>query len=392
MKIAIFTNNYLPNPYGVSTSIESFREELESRGHTVYVFASKFKDFLDENSKVFRYPALDLKFKNIRFPIPIPFSFKINKILKNLEIDVIHSQHPNLLGWQAKRWAKKKNVPLIFTWHTLYDQYAHFAPFFIPKGVASWWAIQNAVKFANKSDQVIVPTPSVGKIIRKWGVKNSNIIAIPTGVDEKNFQNPDKESLRKSLGIGQDKIVVLLHSRLTEEKNILFVFDCMQKVLKRNPEAFFVISGNGNLVELLKNKAKTGKIEKQIFFLHPQKREELKNIYALGDIFVYGSKSETQGTVITEAMYMGLPIVAVSATGVKDLVANQVTGLLVEEDSDLFANAIERLIKDKILREKLSENASRIAKQNYTAESCGQKMLEIYEEVIKSKKNNHHLS
>ncbi|EKD67082.1 MAG: glycosyltransferase, partial [uncultured bacterium] len=133
MRIAIFTNNYLPNPYGVAGSVESFRRELERLGHTVYVFAPKAEGFIDENKNVFRYPAIDLKFKNIRFPIPIPYSLRINKILKNLEIDIVHSQHPNLLGWEARRWAKKKKIPLVFTWHTLYDQYAHFAPFFIPK-------------------------------------------------------------------------------------------------------------------------------------------------------------------------------------------------------------------------------------------------------------------
>ncbi|KKQ11412.1 MAG: Glycosyl transferase group 1 [Candidatus Moranbacteria bacterium GW2011_GWE1_36_7] len=170
MKIAIFTNNYLPNPFGVSMSIESFRKEFKKLGHSVYIFAPDFKGYVDEDksaclgsSRVFRYPALDLKFKNVRFPIAFPYSYRVDRILEKLEIDVIHSQHPNLLGWQARRWAKKKNVPLVFTWHTLYDQYAHFAPF-IPSKLAAWWTIKNAVGFANNADQIVTPTPSVTKM------------------------------------------------------------------------------------------------------------------------------------------------------------------------------------------------------------------------------------
>ncbi|MDD5463568.1 MAG: glycosyltransferase [Candidatus Moranbacteria bacterium] len=239
MQIAIFTNNYLPNPFGVSMSIESFRKEFEKLGHTVYIFAPEFKGYVDENQnacpsdrRVFRYPALDLRFKNIRFPIAIPYSYRIDRILENLEIDVIHSQHPNLLGWQAKRWAKKKNVPLIFTWHTLYDQYAHFAPF-IPRKLAAWWTIKNAVGYANSCDQIIVPTKSVKKIITDWGVRNENIQAVATGVEESFFENTNRLGMRKKFGIKDGEVALLLLSRLTAEKNVEFLVRAVIDILKK---------------------------------------------------------------------------------------------------------------------------------------------------------------
>ena len=107
MNIAIFTNNYLPNPYGVTQSIESFRREFKKQGHAVFIFAPHYKNYKDENPRVFRYPALDISYK-IKFPLAIPYSKKMDKILENLKIDIIHSQHPNLLGIAAMKWAKKK--------------------------------------------------------------------------------------------------------------------------------------------------------------------------------------------------------------------------------------------------------------------------------------------
>lgn len=166
MKIGIFTNNYLPNPYGVSSSVESFRKEFERMGHEAFVFAPKWKGYRDKNPRVFRYPAIETSIK-IKFPLAIPYSLKIHKILKDLNLDIIHSQHPNLLGGAAARWACKYNIPLVFTWHTLYDQYTHFVPF-VPKKIAMRWVIRNAVKYANRADAVVTPTPSVIDIIRGW--------------------------------------------------------------------------------------------------------------------------------------------------------------------------------------------------------------------------------
>lgn len=382
MNIAIFTNNYLPNPYGVSMSIESFRRELEKNGHTVYVFAPEFKGFVDENKNVFRYPAIDFTFRGVRYPVAIPFSYNLSRILKKLEIDVVHAQHPNLLGWQAKRWAKKKKVPLIFTWHTLYDQYAHFAPF-IPSKVASWWSIANAVNFANKSEQVIVPTPAVKNIIQNWGVTNKNITAIASGVDEGLYQNLDRTEIRKKYQITDDETLLFLVSRLTNEKNVHFLFDAIIPALKQNSKVKFLVVGGGSERESLEKQAEENGLEKQIFFAGIIPATNIKNYYAAGDIFVHASKSETQGMILTEALYMGLPTVAVRASGASDLVGNFVTGVLVEEDKEKFAAAVEKLIADKDLREKYSLNAKRIARENYTASICTQKLLAVYQGAIK---------
>jgi glycosyltransferase involved in cell wall biosynthesis len=380
MRIAIFTNNYLPNPYGVSMSIESFRSEFEKRGHTVYIFAPQTKGYVDKNPNVFRFSSFDINYK-ISFPLAIPFSQRIDKILEKLEIDIIHSQHPNLLGNAAKKWAKKKNVPLVFTWHTLYDKYMNFVPL-IPNAWAAKWAIRNAVRYANKCDQVIVPTKSIKQIIESWGVTNKNILDIPSGVNEKEFENLQGAEVRKKYNIAENETLAFIIGRLTAEKNVDFLMRAMSIALKQKPELKFMISGEGYAVEFMQKIAKENKVENQVIFTGLIPHAEIKNYFAAADFFVYASKSETQGMILTEAQYMGLPIVAVNATGAKDIIQNDETGFLTSENEKEFSDAVIKLSENAELRKKFSENAKKIAKENYTASVCAEKMLAVYKKLL----------
>jgi glycosyltransferase involved in cell wall biosynthesis len=384
MKIGIFTNNYLPNPYGVSSSVESFRKEFERMGHEAFVFAPKWKGYRDKNPRVFRYPAIETSIK-IKFPLAIPYSLKIHKILKDLNLDIIHSQHPNLLGGAAARWACKYNIPLVFTWHTLYDQYTHFVPF-VPKKIAMRWVIRNAVKYANRADAVVTPTPSVIDIIRGWGVTNKNIYSVPTGVEEKQFENPDRESVRRKYNIADNEVLLFVMTRLTAEKNVDFLLEAAIPILQGNKLAKFMICGDGNLKNILEEKVVEAGLGEKVIFVGIVSGAEKKNYYAAGDIFVYASKSETQGMILTEAMYSGLPIVAVRATGVKDIIESEKTGFLVDENKNEFAGVVQKLIDNENLRVKFSEEAKRVARKKYTSQVCAGKVMEIYERTVENHK------
>jgi 1,2-diacylglycerol 3-alpha-glucosyltransferase len=385
MNIAIFTNNYLPNPYGVATSIESFRKQFEKKGHTVFIFAPENDDYEDENPNVFRYPSLDIKYR-IKFPIPIPYSSQIDKKIEELNIDIIHSQHPNLLGDAALRWAKKKNIPLVFTWHTLYNKYTHYIPL-IPEGISSKLAIKNAVEYANKANKIIIPTASIKKIIEKWGVKNKEIIDIPTGVEMSCFENADGEKIRNKLGVTKDQKLIMSISRFTEEKNVMFLLQAIIKVLKSDLNTVFVFGGEGYLKEEMQEVVEKEKLNNRIIFTGIIKKDDIKNYFQAADIFVYASKSETQGTIITEAMCSALPIVAVDATGVQSLIDNKKTGILIPENEDKFAKAIIGLIGDDKLAETLSKNAKLVANEKYTSEICANEMLKAYKETIETFNN-----
>jgi 1,2-diacylglycerol 3-alpha-glucosyltransferase len=380
MRIAIFTNNYLPNPYGVSGSVESFRKEFEKNGHEVFVFAPEWKGYQDKNPKVFRFPAFETNIK-IRFPIAVPYSRKISKVLENLNIDIIHSQHPNLLGGAAMRFARKYNIPLVFTWHTLYDQYTHFVPF-LPRRFSAWLAIRNAMSYANKCSAVVVPTLSVGEIIKSWGVTNENITAIPTGVEEDQFANPNREGVREKYDVKKDEILLFVMTRLTAEKNMDFLVEAAMEILKNNKNTKLMICGDGNLKSILEKKVTDAALQAKVIFVGIVSEDEKKNYYAAGDIFVYASKSETQGMVLTEAMYSGLPIVAVRATGVKDIVEDGRTGYLVDENIEEFGKAVQKLIDDTDIHMRFGEEAKKLAIEKYTSSVCARKMLEVYERAI----------
>ncbi|MCX6765511.1 MAG: glycosyltransferase [Candidatus Moranbacteria bacterium] len=387
MKIGIFTNNYLPNPYGVANSIESFRRQFEKLGHTVYIFAPRTKGYTDQNPNVFRYPSIDIKYK-ISFPLAIPYSRRISKILEKLDLDIIHSQHPTLLGKTAMKWARRKKIPLVLTWHTLHEHYVHFAPL-VPKKLAIWWINRKAVKYANRCDAVVTPTESVKKIIQDLGVINENIIPIPTGVEEEFYQNTNRNLIRKKYNISDDEILLLLVSRLTAEKNIEFLFRAIIRVLKLANNSKFLVAGEGHLVPKLKSMVKDNDMKNRVIFVGVVDKKEIKNYYAAADIFVYASKSETQGMIISEAMYAGLPIVAVNATGSKDLVEDSVNGFLVPEDENKFAEAVSKLVGNAELRRKFGENSAGIAREKYTDKVCAQRMLEIYAAALKHKKKPH---
>jgi len=381
MRIGIFTNNYLPNPYGVTGSIESFRKEFEKKGHTVYIFAPFWRGYTDKNPNVFRYPSISTNIK-VKFPLPIPYSRKMDNIIRNLDLDIIHSQHPNFLGVVAMKWARKKKIPLVFTWHTLYDRYTDFVPF-VPSKLAAKWIIKKAVEYADKVDQVIVPTDSVKEIIQNWGIGNKNIQTIPSGIESDAYQDSNREKIRKNLQIKDDEILLLTVSRMTSEKNIEFLFNSVIGVLKKNKKVKFICVGGGYFAGGMKELVEKEGVSDRVFFTGEIGRDHVKDHYAAADMFVYASKSETQGMIISEAMYMHLPIVAVRATGVRDLVENNVNGFLVSENEEDFIEAIERLISDKELRDNFSQKSGEIAREKYISAKCADRLLAAYESLVK---------
>lgn len=384
MKIAIFTNNYLPNPYGVSTSVEGFRKSLTEKGHTVYVFAPSWsgEDF-DDSPNVFRYPAFKAPTK-IDFSLVVPYSSSIDEKIEKLDFDIIHAQHPNLLGATAKRYARRKDVPIVFTWHSLYDRYAHYLPF-VPEKISAHLALRNAADFANDCDHVIIPTDSVIDEIKGAGLEHDDISVVSSGVDEELFANPERTKFRERFGYDDNQIVLVTISRLTEEKNVIFLAEQISTVLKKNAHVQFLCVGEGDQKDNMEEIFRAAGVLSQVQFPGKAKREEVKDCLAVGDIFVYASTSETQGTIITECMYSGRPLVAVYSHGVKSLLIDHGTGIASEE-SDQFSKHVQELIDSPELRRQYGDNAKKIAKDQYTIDVCSDRLLKVYNEVISKKR------
>ncbi len=381
MRIAIFTNNYLPNPYGVSTSVEGFRHALSAMGHTVYIFAPQWGDEVIEGEEnIYRYPSVKVPTK-IEASMVVPYSSKMNKIITELDFDIIHAQHPNLLGTVASKWALKKDVPLVFTWHSLYDRYAHYISF-VPEKLSGKWAMKNAAGFAMDCDEIIIPTASIAKIIKSAGVEHNRISVVSSGVDENFFANPNGKKIREKYNIADDCVVLGTLSRLTEEKNIIFLTETIAEILQKNTNIIFVCAGEGDLKDEIKEIFKDKDVSRQVIFTGKVAREDVKHYLDANDIFVYASTSETQGTIVTENMYTGKSIVAVGENGVGDLIEDGVNGISVPEEKDIFIKGIQKLIDDRQLQKKIGRNAYKIAREKYTTTVCTKNLVDVYQKAI----------
>jgi len=381
MRIAIFTNNYLPNPYGVSTSVEGFRQVLISMGHIVYIFAPQWGDEVNKSEKyIYRYPSIKIPTK-IEASMVVPYSSKIDNIIEELDFDIIHAQHPNLLGTVASKWALKKDVPLVFTWHSLYDRYAHYISF-VPEKLSGKWAMKNAAGFAMDCDEVIIPTASIAKIIKDAGVEHNRISVVSSGVDEGLFANPDGRKIKNKYSITNDKVVLGTVSRLTEEKNVIFLANAVAEILQKNKNVIFICGGEGDLQDEMEEIFANKKVDTRVVFAGKVARENVKHYLDANDIFVYASTSETQGTIVTENMYVGKPIVAVGEGGVGDLIDDGNNGILVSEEKKIFVHSIQKLIDSENLRKEMGENAQRIAREKYTTIVCTKNLLKVYQKVI----------
>lgn len=383
MNIGFFTNIYLPTISGVVTIIENYRKELEKQGHKVYIFAAKKAGYKDDNSKVFRYKSIDLNYK-ISYPLPIVYSWRIGKIIKRLNLDIIHTHHFFICGQIAWYYAKKLNVPLVFTHHTRYEFYTHYVPL-LPEEISKPLALSLCAFFANSCDTIIAPTQDIKNLLLINKVKKP-IIILPSGIDLDRFNKAKREVIRKKYNIiAENKIILLTVSRLAPEKNISFLLKSFKKIVKNNPDVLFMIVGDGPLKKDLEKEAENLGIKEKIIFTDNVSQQEIPFYYKAADVFIFSSFSEVQPTVITEAMATGLPVVAIEAYGVKDVIKNKENGFLVSNNLQEFSQAVLELTNNETLRENISQKAKATAKE-FSVENATKKLVGIYEKLIAEKK------
>lgn len=383
MKIGIFTNNYLPITGGLTTSIVGFKHGLETRGHKVYVFAPRYPGYTDSNPDVYRYPSLNLQYKTA-YPLAVPFSPRLSKLVAGLKLDIIHSQHPYLMGGLAKRLAKKLKLPLVFTNHTRYEEYAHYIPL-LPETFLKWAARTTSTRYANACNAVIAPTEMIKAILIKNGVK-APIEVISSGIDTARFRVAGKPAvraaIRKKYQIHPQAALLLCVDRIAPEKNIEFLIEAFQKIAAARKETCFMLVGDGPSLAGLKNLAQKLGVGGRMIFTGVIDQKNIPDYYASADIFMHSSLTETQGLVTVEAMASALPVVAVEASGVSDLVQNGNSGILTSYSQPEFVAALLSLLDDKARRLELGRNAEKEA-QKYSIGASTEKLLRIYNRVLK---------
>jgi len=391
MHIANFTNTYLPVISGVVRSVRSFRDELAHRGHNVFIFAQEQVDYVDKDPFIFRYSSLSLPY-GVDIPAAIPISPFIDRLIPAIKLDVIHTHHPFLLGNTAATKAQELNLPLIFTFHTQYREYTHYVPFPME-------TIQNFLKstvdrllqdFMRRCQHIIIPSESMREtLVNHYGLKN-NFTVIPTGVDLEAYRNASGEKIRKKRRWEKD-IVMISIGRLAPEKNWPTLLHAAALVIKDIPQFRFVLIGDGPDRKSLEDLAKELGIQKRVTFTGSLPFAETPSYMKAANLFGFASITETQGLATLEAMAAGLPVVAVDASGTRDILKHGQQGYLVENDATALASAIKRLLSNPERMQKFAHAAYKKA-QSFNITKLTDKLLDVYEQAIRDKKKNRYVT
>ena len=355
MRIGIFTDSYKPYTSGVVTSISTFKEELVRQGHQVFIFAPSYPLECEDEEGVYRFYSFQSP-TNPDFSLAIPVLPGLNMLVKKLNLDIIHVHSPFTMGRVGLRYSRRYRIPLVFTYHTLYDQYVHYVP--VAQDLAKEIVTKYSNDFCNHCHHVIVPSTEVEQMLKKYRIRTP-VTVLPTGVPLHKLQQGDPHWLKKNYPIPAENKILLFVGRLTKEKNLEFLIKAFSQVKVRHPQTTLVLTAQGPLEEQLK-KLTTSlgmRLEQDVLFTGALPYETLANVYHSADLFVFSSMTETQGLVLIEAMAAGLPVVAVKAFGVQDMVDHMVNGILTECDQGQFYEAICTLLENQELYHRFQQEA-----------------------------------
>lgn len=329
MNIVMLTNTYTPHVGGVARSVEAFAAEYRRRGHRVLVVAPEFAHQPQDETDVVRIAAIQ-NFNGSDFSAVLPVSGLLTEALDAFRPSLVHAHHPYLLGMTALRVARYRELPLVFTHHTLYEQYTHYVPGNSP--ALRRFVIELGTRYANLCDQVFAPSESIAALLRSRGVRTS-IAVVPTGVDRECFAQGDGAGFRRKMGIPADAFVVGHLGRLAPEKNLAFLAEAVAAFLKTEPSAHFLLVGVGpseaDIRAIFEREGLSARLHVAGILDPPQ----LAAAYHAMDVFAFASRSETQGMVLTEAMAAGMPVVGLDAPGVREVVRDTYNGRLLHEES-----------------------------------------------------------
>lgn len=378
MKIGVFTDSFRPYTSGVVRSIELFTREFNQRGHDVFIFGPDYPAMHPPKEEgVFRFISVPWPTMP-EFTLPIPISIHLSTTIKEIGLDIIHAHSPFLLGRLGARAARRHKLPLVFTFHTLYDQYVHYFPI---AEEASKQVVQAIGRdFCNRCNMVVAPSQLVVNYLRRIGVE-APIVNIPTGIELEEFENLDTNWLKDNYGIKPEEKALLFVGRLGQEKNVVFLLKAFQNVLKQHPEVHLVLVGKGPQENFLRQMCYQIGISNKVTFTGVLPRSSIVHCYASAYMFVFPSVTETQGLVIGEAKAAGLPTVAIKAFGPAEMVEDGEDGILTEPVMTQFSEAIIKLLDDDALYNYMKGKALQNAPLISSACSA-ENMLEVYQDLL----------
>jgi glycosyltransferase involved in cell wall biosynthesis len=377
MRVALFTNNYLPFRGGVTTAVETLRAGLAAGGHAAWIFAPAARGAADPPF-VFRYPSIPAP-TYPGFAVPVPGSPRLARVARDFRPDIIHVQHPFLLGVTGRRLARRLGVPLVFTYHTRYEKYAHYVP--LPERLVAALAVRLSCRFADRADLVVAPSASIAETLRARDVR-APIVVVPTGVPLDLFRPGDRAAAREALGLPVGRLLCLYVGRLDREKSVERVIEAFALIAGALPDAELLLVGQGSHAEALRRRAEASPVGCRIRLAGGHAREALPPFYQAADLFLFASETETQGLVLAEAHACGLAAVAVRASGVDEVVVDGETGLLTKAAAQDLADAAIGLLLDPARRAAMGAAGRAIAERHFSAAGQVETMVCRYAALI----------
>lgn len=333
-EVAFFTECYRPIINGVVASIDGLRAGLADAGIRIAIVAPHFPHERADDPAIVRLPSLPLP-TSTGYRLCVPY-VSCDARARIGRASIVHVHSPFVTGWLGANFARRSHLPLVFTYHTRIDEYAHYAPFEPHIARAAMTALTRA--FANRTDTVIVPTQAMQQRLRDIGVRVP-IAVVPSSIDVARFSAGRRSTeARVTLGVHDDARIVLAVSRIAKEKHLELAIDAIARVC----DAHLAIVGDGPDRVALEARAAALGVRDRVHFTGALDPAAVPDLYAASDAFVFPSPTETQGLVLAEAMAAGLPIVAVDTPVNREVLAG--FGRLVPPDAQAVADALSAAV------------------------------------------------
>jgi len=376
MRIAIFTNNFSPRLSGVSVAVNFLNAALRNMGHDTLIVAPDYGYGKKvKGVEVFRVKSLYLMPMRLSLPLSRFDVGAIRQVTAQWKPDLIHSHHPILLGKAAIEMADEFKVPLVYTFHTLYEFFTHYLMLdtdAVKKAVREY-----VIRYANRCDLVVAPTQPIREYLISIGI-TARAETVPTGIDFSRFKTVTDlqvQGLRKLWGLERFDSVLLYVGRIAKEKNVLLCLNVLNEIVKRGGNYALLMIGDGPEIGHLQKEAESLGVEDRVVWGGFLDQETLAAAYFLGDLFLFPSLSDTQGIVLYEARAAGLPVVAIESMASRAAVVPGQTGLFADDDPRDFADKVLEIMTE---RDRFSDCFD---EQAFSNQTLGETYQRLYNEV-----------
>lgn len=393
MKIGIFTDAYEPHISGVTTSIKMLKTALEKMHHEVFIVTANLdnnKFIYDDKNRIIYLPGIKTGIYETK--LTGIYSKKAMKIIKNWHLDVIHSQTEFGIGYFSRIVAKKLNLPIVHTYHTLYEDYVHYVTHGHLNNIAKKLAIKITKYYCEKKcDELIVPTDKIKDLfINKYNISQP-INVIPTGIDIDKFKltsNMKKEivSIKKKYKIKDTDFIIGSVGRIAPEKSFDKLLYNIKEMIKVNTNIKVMLVGGGPDLDNLKELTKKLHLEDYVIFTDKVNYDLVPAYFNTFNVIVSFSKTETQGLTIIEGLAASKPTICIEDDSFKAMIEPNYNGYLFKNDNE-FKDYIFKLMNDKKLYKDMSTNA-RNSTYKYSKEVFASEVLKVYHKAIEKKSNS----